>query len=79
LPCRLRQADSVASSALTFGTILRVTSMDHGRFVKVPINDRGPHIKDRIIDLSYAAARALGMSKEGVVQVMLEAFPDDQS
>jgi rare lipoprotein A len=58
---------------------LRVTIMDNGRSVKVSINDRGPHVKDRIIDLFHAAARALGMSKRGVVQAKLEAFPDDQS
>jgi rare lipoprotein A len=47
--------------------------------VKVSIDDRGPHVKGRIIDLSAAAAHALGMKKEGVVQVRLEAFKNDQA
>jgi len=70
---------TAAHRTLAFGTVLRVTNMDNGRSVKVSINDRGPNVKDRIIDLSYAAARALGMRKDGVVEVKLEAFPDDQS
>ena len=70
---------TAAHRTLAFGTVLRVTNMDNGQSVKVSINDRGPKVKDRIIDLSYEAARALGMRKHGVVQVKLEAFPDDQS
>ena len=70
---------TAAHRTLAFGTILRITDMDNGRFVKVSINDRGPNVKDRIIDLSYEAARTLGMGKDGVAQVKLEAFPGDQS
>jgi len=70
---------TAAHRKLAFGTVVRVTNMNNGRTVKVSINDRGPHVKDRIIDLSYAAARALGMRKDGVVAVKLEAFIADQS
>jgi rare lipoprotein A len=70
---------TAAHRTLAFGTILRVTNMDNGRSVKVSINDRGPNVKNRIIDLSYEAARALDMKKDGVVEVKLQAFPDDQT
>lgn len=70
---------TAAHRTLAFGTVVRVTNMNNGRSVKVSINDRGPHVKDRIIDLSYGAARALGMRKDGVVPVRLEAFRSDQS
>jgi len=70
---------TAAHRTLAFGTVVRVTNITNGRSVKVSINDRGPHVKDRIIDLSYGAARALGMRKDGVVQVRLEAFAADQS
>jgi rare lipoprotein A len=70
---------TAAHRSLAFGTVVRVTNIDNGRSVKVSINDRGPHVKTRIIDLSDAAARALGMKKDGVVHVRLEAFHDDQA
>jgi rare lipoprotein A len=76
---RATRPQAAAHSTLAFGTILRVTNMDNCRSAKVSINCRGPRVKHRIIDLSYAAGRALGIRKEGVVQVKLEAFPDDQS
>jgi rare lipoprotein A len=70
---------TAAHRTLAFGTIVRVTNTDNGRSVKVSINDRGPHVRTRIIDLSDAAARALGMRKNGVVHVRLEAFHGDQA
>jgi rare lipoprotein A len=63
---------------LAFGTIVRVTDLSNGRMVKVKINDRGPTIDGRIIDLSSAAARALGMKEKGITRVRLEAFRADQ-
>jgi rare lipoprotein A len=69
---------TAAHRKLAFGTVVRVTNTENGHSVKVSINDRGPHVKDRIIDLSDAAARALGMKKQGVAQVKLEAFQGDQ-
>jgi rare lipoprotein A len=55
-----------------FGTKLRITRQDNGRSVIVRINDRGPHIKGRIVDLSYAAAKALDMVRDGTVDVKVE-------
>jgi len=69
---------TAAHQSLSFGTIVRVTNMDNGMSVKVAIDDRGPYAKGRVIDLSSAAARALGIQKEGLVNVKLEAFKTDQ-
>ena len=55
------QALTAAHRTLAFGTIVRVTDVASGRSVNVRINDRGPFGNGRIIDLSYAAARKLGM------------------
>jgi rare lipoprotein A len=70
---------TAAHHTLAFGTVVRVTNTGNGRSVKVSINDRGPNIKGRIIDLSAAAARALDMQKDGVVPVRLEVFQEDQA
>ena len=70
---------TAAHRTLAFGTVVRVTNMNNGRSVTVSINDRGPHVKGRIIDLSYAAARALGMRRDGVVPVKLQAYTRDQA
>lgn len=70
---------TAAHRTLAFGTVVRVTDLDNGRSVKVEINDRGPHVKGRIIDLSSAAARALGMAHDGIARVRVEAFRADQS
>lgn len=72
-------AFTAAHPTLAFGTVVRVTNLSNGRMVKVEINDRGPRAKGRIVDLSLAAARALGMEKNGVARVRLEAFRADQS
>lgn len=69
---------TAAHPSLAFGTVVRVTNLDNGRTVKVAINDRGPHVKGRIIDLSAAAARMLGMMRAGLAEVRLEAFRADQ-
>ncbi len=63
---------TAAHRTLPFGTIVRVRRLDNRQSVVVRINDRGPFIGDRIIDLSHAAARALNMVTPGVVQVALE-------
>ncbi len=62
-------AKTAAHRSLPFGTRVRVTNLANGRSVVVRINDRGPWIEERIIDLSYAAARAIGMIDAGVVRV----------
>ncbi len=62
---------TAAHKTLPFGTYVRVKNLDNGRSVVVRINDRGPFVKDRIIDLSYAAARAIGMVGPGTARVRL--------
>ena len=64
-----RRAYTAAHRQLRFGTQVQVTRLDNGRSVTVRINDRGPFVKGRVIDLSYAAAEALGMLRSGVVEV----------
>lgn len=56
---------------LPCGTRVRVTNLDNGREVGVRINDRGPARSDRILDVSAAAARALGMVRAGTARVQL--------
>lgn len=60
---------------LPFGTKVRVTDLDTDRSITVRIDDRGPFVPGRIIDLSAAAARQLGMRRDGVVHVRLLAIP----
>ncbi len=60
-----------AHKTLPFGTILEVTNLGNGRSVKVRVNDRGPFVDDRIIDLTYAAARELDMVRDGTAEVLL--------
>jgi rare lipoprotein A len=62
---------TAAHPTLPFGTRLRVVNLDNDREVEVRINDRGPVATGRIIDLSYAAARALGAVGAGIVPVRL--------
>lgn len=66
---------TAAHKTLPFGLFVRVVRKDNGRQVVVRINDRGPFKKGRIIDLSTAGARRLGMIEEGVVEV--ELYPAD--
>lgn len=63
---------TAAHPTLPFGTIVLVTNLDNGRQVTVRINDRGPFVKGRVIDLSYAAARMLDMVGPGTARVRLE-------
>ena len=69
---------TAAHRTLAFGTLVRVTNLGNGRTVTVEITDRGPRIPTRILDLSFAAAAALGMLEKGVTRVKLEAFRADQ-
>lgn len=63
---------TAAHRTLPFGTRVRVTNLANGRRAVVRINDRGPFKGKRIIDLSYAAARELGMVADGITRVRLE-------
>ncbi|HEY2892197.1 MAG TPA: septal ring lytic transglycosylase RlpA family protein [Dongiaceae bacterium] len=70
---------TAAHPSLPLGTIVRVTNPATGISVKVRINDRGPYYQGRVIDLSAAAARALGISKKGTARLRIEAFASDQT
>ena len=67
-------AMTAAHTTLPLPTYVRVTHLENGRSVVVRVNDRGPFVDDRIIDLSYAAAHRLGMLEEGTAPVLLEAI-----
>ncbi|GAB3475342.1 septal ring lytic transglycosylase RlpA family protein [Azotobacter salinestris] len=67
-----RNALTAAHRSLPLGSRVRVTSLRTRRSVVVRINDRGPHARGRIIDLSYKAARQLEMLNAGVAMVRLE-------
>lgn len=67
-------AMTAAHKTLPFGTYVRVTNLTSGRSVVVRINDRGPFVKGRIIDLSYAAAQKLGMAETGVAPVVIKVL-----
>lgn len=62
---------SAAHKTLPFGTIVRVVEFDTGRSIEVRINDRGPFVEGRIIDLSKGAARELGIVDKGITKVGL--------
>jgi len=62
---------TAAHRSLPLGTRIRVTNVANGRAIDVRINDRGPVIPGRIIDLSYGAARALGAVGDGVFRVRI--------
>ena len=65
-------AMTAAHKTLPFGTMLEVTNLENGRSVIVRVNDRGPFLHGRIIDLSYAAAVKLGYQKQGTARVRVE-------
>ncbi len=60
---------TAAHRNLPFGTKVRVTNVKTGKSVVVRINDRGPFIKNRVIDLSLGAARLVGLTRSGVAKV----------
>lgn len=63
---------TAAHPTLPFGTRLRVTDVSSGRSVTVRVNDRGPYVPGRVVDVSYSAANALGMVGKGVANVKLD-------
>ncbi|MDQ6968274.1 MAG: septal ring lytic transglycosylase RlpA family protein [Mariprofundaceae bacterium] len=67
-------AMSAAHKTLPLPTMVRVTNLDNGRSVVVRVNDRGPFVKNRIIDLSYAAARSLGYDQKGTARVRVQTL-----
>jgi hypothetical protein len=74
----LKTRNDRAASASAFETVVRVTSLVNDRAIKVRINDLGPHLDARIIDLSARTARELGIEDGGVVKVKIEALASDQ-
>jgi peptidoglycan lytic transglycosylase len=70
---------TAAHRTLPLGTRVRVTNLDNGRSVDVRINDRGPFAGNRLIDLSYAAARRLGAVGAGLFRVGLKTLADQDT
>ncbi len=65
---------TAAHRTLPFGSKAKVTNLSTGKSVEVEINDRGPYAEGRIIDLSQAAAKALGIVDHGIARVSVESF-----
>ncbi len=65
---------TAAHQRLPFGTVVRVKNLSNKKTVDVLINDRGPFKRNRIIDLSYAAAKAIGMIGPGSARVRIEVI-----
>ncbi|MBM4176886.1 MAG: septal ring lytic transglycosylase RlpA family protein [Ignavibacteria bacterium] len=63
---------TAAHKSMKFGTLLRITNKANDKSVIVRINDRGPYVGDREIDLSYGAAKSLGILKPGVKKLAIE-------
>jgi len=65
---------TAAHPSLPFGTKLRVTNTATGKSVTVRVNDRGPYVAGRVVDVSYSAAQALGMVNSGLANVTLDVM-----
>ena len=63
---------TAAHKTLPLGTVVKVTNLENGQTAEVRVNDRGPYVKGRIIDLSRTAGRAIGMREKGTAKVKLE-------
>lgn len=63
---------TAAHRSLPFGSRIRVTNMRNGRSVVLTVNDRGPFVRRRIVDVSYRAARELGFARRGLARVRVE-------
>jgi len=70
---------TAAHRSLPFDSYVRVTNVANGRSVVVRINDRGPFVGDRIIDLSAKAARQLGIKEDGVARVRIEVVRSSEA
>ena len=65
---------TAAHQTLPFGSIVKVTNLENNKYVVVRINDRGPFVDNRIIDLSKSAAKDLGFVKKGLTKVKIEVI-----
>jgi len=63
-----------AHNTFPLGTTVMVTNLENGKSLELKVNDRGPFVKDRIIDLSYAAAKILDMWEKGTANVKVEVI-----
>jgi rare lipoprotein A len=70
---------TAAHRELPLGTFIKVTNLTNRKSVIVRVNDRGPFFPDRIIDLSYSAARSLGMHQNGVEKVQIDIVNDQDA
>ncbi len=69
---------TAAHRSLPFGSVVKVTNLDSGATVVVRVNDRGPYVKGRIIDLSERAARELGIFAAGLARVSIEPITNSE-
>ena len=67
-----RSALTAAHRDMPFGTVVRVTNLENGRSLILRINDRGPFVRGRIIDVSRHAAQRLGFERDGITKVSVE-------
>jgi rare lipoprotein A len=67
-------ARTAAHKTLPMGTMVKVTNIQNGKSTVVRINDRGPFVKGRIIDCSYAAGKELGLDRLGIAKVEIEVL-----
>ena len=67
---------SAAHKSLPLPTMVKVTNLDNGMHITLRVNDRGPFVDDRLIDLSYSAARMLGFEHQGTAPVVVEAIDE---
>jgi rare lipoprotein A len=65
---------SAAHRILPFGTTIHVTNLDNYKSIKVTVNDRGPFARNRVLELSYGAAKELGFVAQGMARVKVEAL-----
>jgi rare lipoprotein A (peptidoglycan hydrolase) len=70
---------TAASLDLPLGTTVTVTNQENGKSVDVEVNDRGPYVDGRVIDLSKMAAKRIGIIRQGVASVTIEAKPSRQA
>ncbi|MBI2682084.1 MAG: septal ring lytic transglycosylase RlpA family protein [Acidobacteriales bacterium] len=63
---------TAAHPTLPLGTLIKVTNLRNGKFVVLRVNDRGPYVENRIVDVSYYAARHLEFSDRGIARVKIE-------
>ena len=68
---------TAAHRTLPLGTVARITNVVNGKHVMIRITDRGPYVNGRILDLSYAAAKALGMVQDGVSAIQLQVVGEN--